>query len=206
MPAIENLADDSHWRVRLAIIQYIPLLATQLGAESFQSSWSSVPALAGRSGMVCTVEFTRNGGIALHEPKQFGTFRADQYYCTGCCRSFAFVRQQHGTFRSWPLNLGLIGQRTTLSLRSVIDFPILDTIATSHGCGSAWHSTQRDPEGRADLLYCLQVLAMVHNAHYLHRMTILGALAALAPAVAHDTLCNTMLPVFCHAPRTRCLM
>ncbi len=36
MPAIENLADDSHWRVRLAIIQYIPLLATQLGAESFQ--------------------------------------------------------------------------------------------------------------------------------------------------------------------------
>ena len=36
MPAIENLADDSHWRVRLAIIQYIPLLATQLGADSFQ--------------------------------------------------------------------------------------------------------------------------------------------------------------------------
>lgn len=36
MPAIENLADDSHWRVRLAIINYIPLLATQLGAESFQ--------------------------------------------------------------------------------------------------------------------------------------------------------------------------
>jgi len=36
---------------------------------------------------------------------------------------------------------------------------------------------------------------MVSNAHYLHRMTILGALAALAPAVAHDTLCNTMLPV-----------
>lgn len=36
MPAIEHLADDSHWRVRLAIIEYIPLLATQLGAESFQ--------------------------------------------------------------------------------------------------------------------------------------------------------------------------
>ena len=41
----------------------------------------------------------------------------------------------------------------------------------------------------------LQVLAMVSNAHYLHRMTVLGALAALAPAVGHDTLCNTMLPV-----------
>ena len=36
---------------------------------------------------------------------------------------------------------------------------------------------------------------MVSNAHYLHRMTVLGALAALAPAVGHDTLCNTMLPV-----------
>ena len=36
MPAIENLADDLHWRVRLAIIQYIPLLATQLGADSFE--------------------------------------------------------------------------------------------------------------------------------------------------------------------------
>ena len=36
MPAIENLTDDSHWRVRLAITQYIPLLAIQLGAETFQ--------------------------------------------------------------------------------------------------------------------------------------------------------------------------
>ena len=36
MPAIEGLADDTHWRVRLAVINYIPLLATQLGAENFQ--------------------------------------------------------------------------------------------------------------------------------------------------------------------------
>lgn len=36
MPAIENLADDNHWRVRLAIIKYIPMLASQLGAEAFQ--------------------------------------------------------------------------------------------------------------------------------------------------------------------------
>lgn len=42
--------------------------------------------------------------------------------------------------------------------------------------------------------HSLQILAMVSNAHYLHRMTILGALAALAPAVGHDTLCNAMLP------------
>lgn len=41
----------------------------------------------------------------------------------------------------------------------------------------------------------LQVLAMVNNSHYLHRMTILSAVAALAPAVSHDVLCNNMLPV-----------
>ena len=36
---------------------------------------------------------------------------------------------------------------------------------------------------------------MVSNSHYLHRMTILVAVAALAPAVSHDVLCNNMLPV-----------
>jgi len=40
-----------------------------------------------------------------------------------------------------------------------------------------------------------QVLAMVNNPHYLYRMTVLVALAALAPAVSHDTLCQSMLPV-----------
>ncbi len=33
LPAIEELAEDKHWRVRLAIIEYIPLLASQLGAQ-----------------------------------------------------------------------------------------------------------------------------------------------------------------------------
>ena len=36
LPAIEELAEDKHWRVRLAIIEYIPLLASQLGAELFE--------------------------------------------------------------------------------------------------------------------------------------------------------------------------
>jgi hypothetical protein len=36
MPAIENLAEDNHWRVRLAIIKYIPMLASQMGADAFQ--------------------------------------------------------------------------------------------------------------------------------------------------------------------------
>ena len=30
LPAIEELAADKHWRVRLAIIEYVPLLASQV--------------------------------------------------------------------------------------------------------------------------------------------------------------------------------
>ena len=49
LPAIEELAADKHWRVRLAIIEYVPLLAAQLGAQvqirsapySFFFGWSS---------------------------------------------------------------------------------------------------------------------------------------------------------------------
>ncbi len=37
LPAIEELAEDKHWRVRLAIIEYIPLLAGQLGSEFFEA-------------------------------------------------------------------------------------------------------------------------------------------------------------------------
>lgn len=35
LPAIVELAEDRHWRVRLAIIEYIPLLASQLGVRFF---------------------------------------------------------------------------------------------------------------------------------------------------------------------------
>ena len=35
LPAIRDLAGDRQWRVRLAIIEYIPLLASQLGVEFF---------------------------------------------------------------------------------------------------------------------------------------------------------------------------
>lgn len=36
LPAIEELSEDKHWRVRLAVIEHIPLLASQLGADFFQ--------------------------------------------------------------------------------------------------------------------------------------------------------------------------
>jgi serine/threonine-protein phosphatase 2A regulatory subunit A len=35
LPAIVELAEDSKWRVRLAIIEYMPLLAGQLGVDFF---------------------------------------------------------------------------------------------------------------------------------------------------------------------------
>ena len=35
LPAIVELAEDRHWRVRLALIEYIPLLASQLGVDFF---------------------------------------------------------------------------------------------------------------------------------------------------------------------------
>lgn len=35
MPAIVELAEDRQWRVRLAIIDYIPLLAAELGVDFF---------------------------------------------------------------------------------------------------------------------------------------------------------------------------
>lgn len=37
LPAIEELANDKHWRVRLAIIGHVPLLAGQLGAEFYEA-------------------------------------------------------------------------------------------------------------------------------------------------------------------------
>ena len=40
LPAIGDLATDKHWRVRLAIIHHIPLLASQLGIEFFQVTLS----------------------------------------------------------------------------------------------------------------------------------------------------------------------
>lgn len=42
LPAIVQLAEDKQWRVRLAIIQHLPLLASQLGVEFFDEKLSSL--------------------------------------------------------------------------------------------------------------------------------------------------------------------
>ena len=36
LPAIAELAQDRQWRVRMAIIEYIPLLASQMGVTFFE--------------------------------------------------------------------------------------------------------------------------------------------------------------------------
>ena len=35
LPAIVELAEDRHWRVMLAVIEYVPMLASQLGIGFF---------------------------------------------------------------------------------------------------------------------------------------------------------------------------
>lgn len=42
LPAIVQLAEDKQWRVRLAIIEYIPLLASQLGVKFFDEKLSTL--------------------------------------------------------------------------------------------------------------------------------------------------------------------
>lgn len=42
LPAIVHLAEDRQWRVRLAIIEYIPLLAAQLGQDYFEERLSDM--------------------------------------------------------------------------------------------------------------------------------------------------------------------
>ncbi|KAI3811915.1 hypothetical protein L1987_16611 [Smallanthus sonchifolius] len=42
LPAIIELAEDRHWRVRLAMIEYIPLLASQLGVGFFDDKLGSL--------------------------------------------------------------------------------------------------------------------------------------------------------------------
>jgi serine/threonine-protein phosphatase 2A regulatory subunit A len=42
LPAIVQLAEDKQWRVRLAIIEYVPLLADQLGMKFFDEKLASL--------------------------------------------------------------------------------------------------------------------------------------------------------------------
>lgn len=42
MPSIVDLSNDRNWRIRLAIIEYVPLLAEQLGVALFENQLASL--------------------------------------------------------------------------------------------------------------------------------------------------------------------
>ena len=42
MPAVMELAEDRQWRVRLAVINFMPLLVRQMGQELPFQSWRSI--------------------------------------------------------------------------------------------------------------------------------------------------------------------
>ena len=70
LPAIVELAEDRHWRVRLAIIEYIPLLASQLGIGFFDDKLGAL-CMQWLKDKVCLSSSYRNkhivyGIIVLH--------------------------------------------------------------------------------------------------------------------------------------------
>jgi hypothetical protein len=61
LPAIVELAEDRHWRVRLAIIEYIPLLASQLGVGFFDDKLGSL-CMQWLQDKVCSFHFLSSAG------------------------------------------------------------------------------------------------------------------------------------------------
>ena len=53
LPAIKDLAEDIHWRVRLAIIEYIPLLASQMGTAFLFQKAPGVNGAEGQLNALC---------------------------------------------------------------------------------------------------------------------------------------------------------
>lgn len=173
MPAIENLADDNHWRVRLAIIKYIPLLATQLGADVFQQ----------QLGQQCMrwledqVSLTSIYWMGLPLVVSVQTIKTSVFMQVFCIREAATQNLQKLAAEFGPewAKEHLVPQVSKFDMKPTRVMRLTDQL----------------PKTMSDL----QVLAMVNNSHYLYRMTILTAVAALAPAVSHEVLCNSMLPV-----------
>jgi len=128
MPSIVELAEDRHWRVRFAIIEYIPLLAQQLGQTLFHE----------QMGSLCM-----------------------EWLCD--------------------------------SVYSVREAAILNMKKLAEEFGAEWAQNTIIPE----------ILQLINNPNYLHRQTILKAIAALAPIVGTDITCSKMLPVVMEASKDR---
>jgi len=128
LPAIVELAEDKHWRIRLAIIEYIPLLASQLGVAFFDE----------KLGALCM------------------GWMQDQVYS--------------------------IREAATINMKRLAE-----------EFGSDWAQTHLVPH----------ILGMAKNGNYLYRMTVLSALAELAPFVSQDVCINSVLTVVLSAAKDR---
>jgi hypothetical protein len=287
LPAIEELAEDKHWRVRLAILEHIPLLASQLGADFFQVRGAR---RAPRAGL---------GGSGRPPGLMRGRTAGPRWPIRGSCRRTAAdvrprrmspgmlrggVRQRPPAFAyKYPCNLNprrrppqeklgpqcmkwledqvaSIREAATATLQKIAQVgrpaacqrghrplypgawrrflvgcracvcaaPRLGPSCSWPQCGRPCPSRAAAPAAllatllRADWTQARPsrpppppstfppqefgpewskehlvppILAMVDNPHYLYRMTVLGALAALASHVSGDVLCGAMLPV-----------
>ena len=68
LPAIVELAEDRHWRVRLAIIEYIPLLASQLGVAFFDDKLGAL-CMQWLKDKVCVLELVVFGYVIVSHKK-----------------------------------------------------------------------------------------------------------------------------------------
>jgi hypothetical protein len=89
LPAIVELAEDRHWRVRLAIIEYIPLLASQLGVGFFDDKLGAL-CMQWLQDKVCDLHF-------LVSMLAFWWLHISHYYFC-LCRFIQFVKQ---LLRTW---------------------------------------------------------------------------------------------------------
>ncbi|EDS39336.1 serine/threonine protein phosphatase 2a regulatory subunit a [Culex quinquefasciatus] len=119
LPAIVELAEDSKWRVRLAIIEYMPLLAGQLGQEYFNQKLRDL--------------------------------------CFNWLNDHVYA----------------IREAATLNMKKIVQT-----------FGTQWAETN----------IINQILVMYKNSNYLHRMTCLFCINALADVVGADIIKRLFLP------------
>ncbi|XP_019561731.1 serine/threonine-protein phosphatase PP2A 65 kDa regulatory subunit [Aedes albopictus] len=119
LPAIVELAEDSKWRVRLAIIEYMPLLAGQLGQEYFNQKLRDL--------------------------------------CFNWLNDHVYA----------------IREAATLNMKKIVQT-----------FGTQWAETN----------IINQILVMYKNNNYLHRMTCLFCINALADVVGADIIMRLFLP------------
>jgi serine/threonine-protein phosphatase 2A regulatory subunit A len=189
LPAIEELAEDKHWRVRLAIVEHIPLLASQLGAEFFQDKlgpqcMKSLEDQVGVDAVMTQVGADVEDGIG--SLIDCSSVCSGQPYstcgCAGCLVSLLSDVWCHVCICISLLQVASIREAAAKTLQKIAqDF------------GPEWAKEHLVPA----------VLGMIKNPHYLYRMTMLYTISLLATIVHHDVLVGQMLPVILNASKDK---